>query len=128
MINIIETQFTAMILTQRGKSEELQPAIDTFCDHCGAIYDLADCYTSVYGNVLCPDCNAEGFGKNNSLPGIKINNRYEAISIDHHTNSFYIKQDEWYQKFVSLIMINKIQKLLKINLLAFFRRKQSLLK
>jgi len=36
-----------------------QPAIDTRCDHCGAIYDLYDCVTSFSGDTVCPDCYTE---------------------------------------------------------------------
>jgi hypothetical protein len=57
-----------MTIIQRKEMGEQQPAIDTVCDHCGAIYDLVDCTILQSGTVLCPDCAFENELKNEGSP------------------------------------------------------------
>jgi len=67
-----------MKIIQRKEVNKPQPAIDTICDSCGAIYDLLDCTICSCGKILCPDCQCKNPLKNslktnsNLLPGYEI--------------------------------------------------------
>jgi len=52
---------------RKKEFNEAQPAIDTPCDNCGAIYDRVDCATSSSGITFCPDCRSEDLKHNNLL-------------------------------------------------------------
>lgn len=57
-----------MKIIEKKRAVTNQPAIDTRCDNCGAIYDLYDCVISFSGHTLCPDCCNEARQLNILMP------------------------------------------------------------
>ncbi len=68
-----------MNLTMNDHLNQSQPAIDTLCDNCGAIYDLLDCTTGPFGKIFCPECSSQNFLANHKRPKKKLLSYYKIL-------------------------------------------------